>query len=70
MEQICVLTEMFLLIATKREQSLDESEVSCQEDVVCLAGLHLRAPTRLKVVKPGDLVLKHGGCTHFYHLHL
>lgn len=74
--QMCVhvsfslLTKMFLLISTQWEQCLDEAEVSRQEDVVCLAGLHLSAPTRLEVVKPGDLVLQHGGCTHFYHLHL
>lgn len=60
-----VLTKKFLFFATEREQSLDESEVSCQEDVVCLTGLHLRAPAGLKVVKPRDLVFQHRGCTHF-----
>ena len=60
---LCALTEMFFLVAAERKQGLDESEVSRQQDVVCLAGLHLRAPAGLKVVEPRDLVLQHGGCT-------
>lgn len=56
---------MFLLVAAEREQSLDEPEVSRQEDVVRLTRLHLRAPTGLKVVQPGDLVLQHRGRAHF-----
>lgn len=59
------LTEMFFLVAAEREQSLDESEMSCEQDVICLTGLHLRAPAGLKVVEPRDLILQHGGSAHF-----
>lgn len=61
---------MLLLVATEREQGLDEAEVSCQQDVVCFAGLHLRAPAGLKVVQPGNLILQHVGWAHVYYLHL
>lgn len=65
-----VLTEVFLLLAAKRQQGLDESQVSGQEDVVRLAGLHLRAPAGLKVVQPRDFVLQHGGGDDLRRLHL
>lgn len=64
------LTQVLLLAAAQRQECFDQAQVSGQEDVVRLAGLHLGGPTGLKVVQPGDLVLQHGGRAYFDHLHL
>lgn len=54
------LTKLLLLVATEREQSLNEAQMTGLQDVVGLAGLQLAGPRRLKIIQPVDLILQHG----------